>query len=500
MSYAHTRPITIDHTKVEAALPRLSRAAWSATASSYLDSGGNYTPTQAITDGTKFWASNGEKPAHLIVNFGSAITFDHVEVDSLSDHPRTITSWEIYVSDDGSTWGSAIKTGSFPNTLPQIVALDSPVTKQYLKFRVVTMDYDNYVCVRDIWISNTVTSHTDFVFRLFGTFDFLADEAHGGGVKNASGYDIVFSSDEAGSNLLKFNRRRWSGTDGASYFCIKLPSISSSVDTLVYVHYGDAGVSTDQQDIANTFSNNFVEIYPLDDATSSGTMAGLLGNNGTYQAGAASVAGVVGPAMNVHTGGVGYGPTLGTFGKTSQLTIEAVFVRKATGQGRICNLGGDTNYFIFGIMVFSSPTNDMYAQVGVAGVGGDNAAAGSLPSLHTWAFMAGTADGSYVQALVNGGAPIPGAYGYAASASDSSHTWQIGCYQENGTYYYAFPGYLQEIVISSVVRDTGWLHTEYENMINSGTFYEIGDEIGAAGSLLLNPDLRGGFRQLVGGL
>src|SRR5512146_2325886 len=136
MAYDYSRTVTIDYTKLtgDASVgSQQSRAGWSATASSYLDSGGNYTPSQAVTDNTLFWASNNEKPAHLIIDFGAAKTFDIVEIDPSSDAARVMRSWEIYVSDDGLTWGSAIKTGGFGTTAIHQIPLGASYTKQYLK-------------------------------------------------------------------------------------------------------------------------------------------------------------------------------------------------------------------------------------------------------------------------------------------------------------------------------------------------------------------------------
>ena len=141
---------------------RASRAAWTATTSTYYTGyEPGFTPSQAIIDAKyatyPFWATQGVAPAHLIVDFGSAISFDHVEIDNTNDNVnRVITSWEIYVSTDCATWGTAIKTGGFTVQGMHSIDLGSVYTKQWIKFRVLAQASDSYVCIHDIFVSDSV--------------------------------------------------------------------------------------------------------------------------------------------------------------------------------------------------------------------------------------------------------------------------------------------------------------------------------------------------------
>ena len=66
--------------------------------------------------------------------------------------------------------------------------------------------------------------------------------ANGGLVESASGYDIVFSTDAGGAARLKFERVFYDPVTGTVEFHVKIPSLSSSVDTTIYVCYGDAAL------------------------------------------------------------------------------------------------------------------------------------------------------------------------------------------------------------------------------------------------------------------
>ncbi|MHA1290653.1 MAG: DUF2341 domain-containing protein, partial [Candidatus Thorarchaeota archaeon] len=64
----------------------------------------------------------------------------------------------------------------------------------------------------------------------------IGDEAR------SDGYDIRFTSDD-GSTLLSYERESWSGGGGSpatAIFWVKVPTISSSSPTDIYIYYGKA--------------------------------------------------------------------------------------------------------------------------------------------------------------------------------------------------------------------------------------------------------------------
>ncbi len=105
----------------------LERGAWSVTADSS-ETDDEYCPASDAIDGNSgtLWHSawepppdnvNDPKPPHfLVVDMASASP-----ITGFSYLPRQtgvngrIRDWEAYVSKDGQSWGSAVKTGSFPN-------------------------------------------------------------------------------------------------------------------------------------------------------------------------------------------------------------------------------------------------------------------------------------------------------------------------------------------------------------------------------------------------
>lgn len=83
---------------------------------------------------------------------------------------------------------------------------------------------------------------------------------------NADGFDIRFTSSD-GETLLKYERERHDGADYAEYW-VKIPSVSSSVDTDFYVYYRTTDTA-DGADPTNVWDSAFKVVYHLKDLTTS---------------------------------------------------------------------------------------------------------------------------------------------------------------------------------------------------------------------------------------
>lgn len=84
------------------------------------------------------------------------------------------------------------------------------------------------------------TAHYPFYFN--STDNGFKSVGNGGDVQNGSGFDLAFYADSALTTLLDFEIEFWSATTGQVIAWIRIPSLSASVDTVIYVAYGDAAV------------------------------------------------------------------------------------------------------------------------------------------------------------------------------------------------------------------------------------------------------------------
>src|SRR5262245_36509186 len=116
----------------------LPRTGWTAT----VDDASFGAANNALDGNTgTFWANNGAFPTWIIVDMKTPQTFDAIQVlprqDGFADYPGSI---EIYLSTNGTTWGTAVYTQSgLPNTNTQkTFPLPSVVTYRWFKYQILS--------------------------------------------------------------------------------------------------------------------------------------------------------------------------------------------------------------------------------------------------------------------------------------------------------------------------------------------------------------------------
>src|SRR3990167_5778401 len=132
--------------------------------------------------------------------------------------------------------------------------------------------------------------HTDFPVLVSGTYDGTGTEpdlrttANGGNVENASGYDIQFFSDSDLTTRLAAERESFVATTGVVNFWVKVPTLDYDNDTVIYIAYGDSGISTDPNDDAtygatSTWNANYLGVWHLPDGTTLTALDSTSNNN-----------------------------------------------------------------------------------------------------------------------------------------------------------------------------------------------------------------------------
>ncbi len=110
------------------------------------------------------------------------------------------------------------------------------------------------------------------------------------GEAQSNGYDIRFTSSD-GTTLLNYIREKHDATNQVAIYHVKIPLVSSSSDTIIYMYYGNSAASDGSTAYADVF-NNQVAYYPLD-----GNANDLSGNyNGTWSGTEQYESGVLGQA------------------------------------------------------------------------------------------------------------------------------------------------------------------------------------------------------------
>ena len=297
-----------------------------------------------------------------------------------------------------------------------------------------------------------------------------------------NGNDIYFTASD-GTTVLPYEREKYVSGTGALVAWVKIPILSHTADTVVYMYYGNSGAS-DQQQATNVWDSNFKGVWHLNQ-TPTGVAGDIVdstgGNNGTSQtiAAGAQVAGKIGGSLTLD-GTSDYISTATTFTNPQTVMLEA-WVKTTTTNG----------YKVVGFEVnqtgTASGTYDRHIYFGTNGrayFGTYNGAAQVATSTNIlndgqWHFLVGYQDsvagkiGLYVDGVLQ-------ATTTSAAAQVFNGWYRIGGYKNAGWPGLPGDGYfagsVDEIKLSHFVRSAGWIQTEYTNQASPATFYSIGSE------------------------
>jgi hypothetical protein len=159
----------------------------------------------------------------------------------------------------------------------------------YCYSRAITIDYSK--------VPNT--NQTNFpVYLSLTNYSDLNTSANGGAVINPSGYDIIFTSDAAGKNLLNFEQENYSASTGTLNYWVRIPTVSHiTPGTTFYMFYGNPNINSFQGSAASVWDSNYLGVWDLPNGgalTTNDSTANQ--NNGTNQGATASAGKIVGGA------------------------------------------------------------------------------------------------------------------------------------------------------------------------------------------------------------
>jgi RHS repeat-associated protein len=340
-----------------------------------------------------------------------------------------------------------------------------------------------YSFERAIVIDHTQVQNTDqsnFPVLISGTYPFLATVPNGQ-LQNANGYDIIFTSDAAGQNMLSYEIDSYSAATGTAAYWVLLPSLSHTTDTTIYMWYGNPSVTESQENKTAVWSNGYGAVWHFGTPTTLSTADSTANANNGINNGVVPTTGIVGGAGIFNGTGNTYLdiPSSTSFKPANALTIEAW-----------ANITGTTNWPAIVSLDYSgygnwnSPwasylialdSNTLQPYFGTAASGDETTIldSGSIPA-NQWTHVVGTFDGSNLNFYVNGAlvttGPQSGPIDYGNSRDLSIGT--------NSPYNssQAVSGLIDEVRISSVARSADWIATEYNNQSSPSTFYSVSND------------------------
>jgi thermitase len=306
---------------------------------------------------------------------------------------------------------------------------------------------------------------------LFSVIDAnLKTVANGGSVGKSDGTDILFTAADAVTKLAH-EIERYNPATGELVAWVKVPALSPSADTSLYVYYGNAAAA-DQQDRVNTWDSNYKIVNHLKEASGPVLDSTSNANNATPSASGATLvsAGKMGGAYSFD-------------GVTGMLT---------TPSNPSWN-GSSSNYTVQLWVKFNATPTDYSAAVSAGGWGGplsiwftasgtsifrmDSAALcqtyGSLtPDTTTFHQLVMTYNGSQLVPYIDG---VP-ANSYPPSCtgttSFAANSLTLGGFNPGKM----LPSTIDEFRISSSSRSADWILTEFRNQNSPAAFYAVGSQ------------------------
>ncbi len=344
--------------------------------------------------------------------------------------------------------------------------------------------------------ADQVSGSTDFSNfpMLFSVTDpSLKTLANGGRVRNASGFDIIFTLAD-GSTQLNHEIEYYSATSGNFVAWVKIPTLGATVDTLIYMYYSNASIASSQENITGVWSSSFSMVHHLNTGATT-YLDSTSYNNDAAIGGTPSGGNTTGQIA----GGYGFAIDNSYMSITNQASQTPASNYTMTAWVKPTTCGESYNgkvlekKNVYALTVIDETSGGKVSKCGLY----FNYGASQTPTVSTvvalgsWSLIGVTYDGTRLKIWTNGQivANTVGSYGLSAAAVD---LW-LGA-RDNGMLPAGqeFDGVEDEVRIVSTNRVDDWMITEYNNQSNPATFFVEGGEQTNATPSIANISLNGG--------
>ena len=325
-----------------------------------------------------------------------------------------------------------------------------------------------------------------------GLPDDLKTTVNGGKVQNARGYDIVLAPGD-GEEILKHEIDEYIPSTGEYIAWVKIDLTGSN--QTIYLYYGSGEVDSNTQQVTEVWSNGYEAVYHLNDPNDPNepfTDSTSNGHDGTnYRT--TDTTGKIAQARN-------FSPTwsplevdyidIGTWSVSGDdITIQAWinpddFLQndpRVVAKAKNNNIAVESHVWM--LSLYNGDSDDNLLRLRIKTGTADNIGTstligtspnGYLPAAGSWYLVAATYDGA-LMALASDGLD---AGSDSKTGNLRENRWNINIGNNPG---YVVPnqaswrGKIDEVRISSTVRSTDWLKTEYNNQSSPDTFYSVGE-------------------------
>ncbi|MCJ7446672.1 MAG: DUF2341 domain-containing protein, partial [Bacteroidales bacterium] len=309
--------------------------------------------------------------------------------------------------------------------------------------------------------SKVVGTVTDFPVLISITDNNLRDN-----VENINGYDIIFS--DINYNRLDHDLESYDAATGTLVVWVRVPTISNGTDTPIRMFYGNPQITTDQSS-PGTWNSGYSGVWHLHDDYLDATS---YANNGT-NSGTTNVPGKIASGGNFDSANDYI--QVGTTGWTSGSgTIEVwANTNAAAGTGANYIFGHTTIPAYFNrLQLYLSPSSSDLA-LGLGDNHTKHTSIGSPFANGTWYHVVLIWNGTNYEVFVNGLSEAAGTYTGLSSLNSIADIGNIG---NPAARTEGWNGIIDEVRVSSVIRSSGWIQTEFNNQNNPSGFYSISSQ------------------------
>jgi hypothetical protein len=306
--------------------------------------------------------------------------------------------------------------------------------------------------------------------------------ANGGYVRDANGYDIrPYAADL--TTPLDYELVYYDGTSGRLEMHVKIPTLSHTSDTVIYLKYGDASLNSDGSSSA-TWNSSYKLVHHYKDGSSLTTTDSTSNGADGTAGGASAATGQIGGGANFN-GTSDYISTGVDFELSVAQTWSAwinatTFEHDGLGAPRYIlqqeDLGQDNGLELF---VYQPGSNNRIGFVGAEDTTYQIELSSSTDlSTDVWYHVAAQYDGSNAYIYVNGA--LDGSTAQLGSIGATDRHFYIGRYNNYPGSW--FSGTIDEVRVSDDAKSASWILVDYNSQKASSTFIEWGSNTAATAS------------------
>jgi hypothetical protein len=291
----------------------------------------------------------------------------------------------------------------------------------------------------------------------------------------ANGADIRFTSSDGTTELPREIESYSSGTLVAH---VKIPTLSHTSDTVIYMYYGNSSATEPAANSTygsqNVWDTNYKGVWHMNDTTTStvSDSTGLNANGSKRQANNPNeVSALIGKGQDFisSTDYISVAENTSNDITSNAITFGGWIYPDISNTYQLImgKLTPDASSRQYALYLTGGNTSSLYWRL--LGVGGNIPFTITSPwATGTWNQIYLVYNGSTVKLYLNGSQVYTGNF-----AGNITHLASSVYFGKEATNYYGLDGREDEMRLSSTARSAGWISTEYKNQNSPSTFYSV---------------------------